>query len=323
MRRREFINLLSAVAVEWSSRVQAQQPIPVVGYLSLGSERGTRPFADAFLSGLAALGYVEGKNIRVIYRFAEGHDDRLSTLTTELVSLGARVIATAGGASIQAAHKAAPSVPIVSLIGPDPVGMGWAKSLAKPGGMITGIFFNTQAPKKLELLKELRPQATRFGYLMNGDNPATPYMRKNNVDGARTIGIELEVIELKELSELAAAFDRLRSLGVEGVAINADPVFISNPAPIAELALAYKLLSVGDDRSFAKAGCLFAHSPDYMSIARRAARFVDEILKGAAPGDLAAELSVDYQLTVNLKTAKVLGVTIPPTVLTRATEVIE
>jgi len=145
--------------------------------------------------------------------------------------------------------------------------MGWAKNLAKPGGMISGIFYNTQAPKKLELLKELRPQATRFGYLMNGSNPATPYLRKNNIDGARTIGIELEVIELKELSELAAAFDRLRSLGVEGVAINADPVFISNPAPIAELALAYKLPSVGDDRSFAKAGCLFTLSPDYVAIA--------------------------------------------------------
>src|SRR5262245_2231379 len=236
MRRREFIGLLSAAAAEWPSRVQAEQALPVVGYLSLGSERGMQPLTDAFVSGLASHGYIEGKNIQVLQRFADGHTDRLSTLTTELVSLGARVIVTAGGASIQAAHKAAPSVPIVSLIGPDPVGMGWAKSLAKPGGMISGIFFNTQAPKKLELLKELTPQATRFGYLMNGNNPATPYLRKNNIDGARTIGIELEVIELKELSELAAAFDRLRSLGVEGVAINADPVFISNPAPIAELA---------------------------------------------------------------------------------------
>src|SRR5262245_52153976 len=237
MRRREFIGLLSAGAVEWSIRVQAQQQtIPVVGYLSLGSERGMQPFVDAFLSGLSSHGYIEGKNIKVLQRFADGHTDRLSTLTTELVSLGARIIVTQGGASIEAAHKAVPSVPIVSTIGPDPVGMGWAKSLAKPGGMITGIFFNTQAPKKLELLKELRPQATRFGYLMNGNNPATPFLRKNNVDGARAIGIELEVVELKELFELAAAFDRLRSRGVEGLAINADPVFISNPAPIAELA---------------------------------------------------------------------------------------
>jgi putative ABC transport system substrate-binding protein len=209
------------------------------------------------------------------------------------------------------------------MIGPDPVGMGWAKSLTKPGGMITGIAFNTQAPKKLELLKDLRPQATRFGVIMNANNPANPFMMKNLVAGARTIGVEVEVIELKELSELAAEFDRLRSLGVEGIDISADPVFNSNPAPFAELALAHKLPSVGDDRSFAMAGGLLSTSPNYEACARRAARFVDDILKGAAPGDLAAELSVDFQLVVNLKTAKALGIAIPPTVLVRATELIE
>ena len=224
---------------------------------------------------------------------------------------------TSGGASIEAAHKAAPSVPIVSLIGPDPVMMGWAKSFAKPGGMITGVFFNTQAPKRFEVLKELRPQATRFGYLMNATNPATPYMRKNSVDGARTIGVELEVIELRELSELAAAFDRLGSLGVDGVVIAADPVFLSNPAPFAELALSHKLPSVGDDPSYAKAGGLISRSANYLAIAPRCTRFVDEILKGAAPGDLAVELTVDYELTVNLKTARELGITIPPEVLVR------
>jgi putative ABC transport system substrate-binding protein len=324
MRRREFIVLLGAAAAEWSSRVQAeQQAIPVVGYLFLGSQQGYQAFSDAFLSGLAAHGYVESKNIRVLFRFADGHTDRLSTLSAELVSLGARVIVTAGAASIEAAHKAAPSVPIVSAIGPDPVGIGWAKSLTKPGGMITGVFFNTQAPKKLELLKELKPQATKFGLIMNANNPATPFIRKNAVAGARTIGVELEVIELKELSELAVAFDHLRSLGVDGVSINADPFFFSNPAPFAELALAHGLPSGGDDSSFAKAGGLLAASPDYAACARRAARFVDDILKGAAPGDLAAELSMDFQVTVNVRTAKKLGITIPPTVLMQANEVIE
>src|SRR5262249_21013239 len=248
MRRREFIGLLSAAAAGWSSRVRAQQlAIPAVGYLFLSSQRGYQPFKDAFLSGLASRGYIEGKNIRVFYRFAEGHHDRLMPLTTELVSLGARVIVTTGTLSIEAAHKAAPSVPIVSLIGPDPVAMGWAKSLAKPGGMITGTFFLTQAPKKTELLKEWVPRATRFGVLMDGNNPATPFLRQSTVDGARTIGLELEVIELMELSELPAAFNRLRSLGVEGVVVGSDPIFFSNPEPSAELALAHKLPSVGDD----------------------------------------------------------------------------
>jgi putative ABC transport system substrate-binding protein len=324
MRRREFISLLSAAAAGWSSRVQAQQQaIPVVGYLGLESERAAQQYSEAYLSGFAALGYVEGKNIRLISRFADGHKDRLAPLTTELVSLGARVIVTTGGAAIEAAHKAAPSVPIVATMGPDPVMMGWARSLAKPGGMITGLFANTQSFKVFELLKEVRPQATKFGLFMNANNPATPYMRKYAVDGSRSIGIELEIIELKDLSELPAAFDRLRSQGVEGVSVTTDPVFNSNPALFAELALKHKLPSSGDDRTFAKAGGLFARSADYVKMASRPARFVDEILKGAAPGDLAAELSTDYQLTINLKTARALGVTIPPAVLARATDVIE
>jgi len=151
----------------------------------------------------------------------------------------------------------------------------------------------------------------------------TPYLRKNAVDGAHTIGIELEVIELKDLSELAAAFDRLRSVGVEGVVIGGDPLFISNPAPIAELALAHKLPSVGDDRGYAKAGGLISRSANYLAIAPRAARFVDQILNGVGPGDLAVELAEDYEIIVNLKTARELGVTIPPAVLVQATEVIE
>jgi len=148
-------------------------------------------------------------------------------------------------------------------------------------------------------------------------------MRKPAVDGSHTIGIELEIIELKDLAEVAAAFDRLRSRGVEGVAITSDPLFNSNPALFAELALRHKFPSVGDDRTFAKAGGLFARSANDLAIASRPARFVDQILKGVAPGDIAAELSDQDQLTINLKTAKELGVNIPSTVLVLATDVIE
>jgi putative tryptophan/tyrosine transport system substrate-binding protein len=324
MRRRDFIRLLGAAVAGWSSRVQAQQQaIPVVGYLGLGSERAARQYDEAYLSGFAALGYIEGKNIRLISRFADGDKDRLAPLTTELVSLGAKVIVTTGGAAIEAAHKAAPSVPIVAAMGPDPVMMGWAKSLAKPGGMITGLFANTQSFKKFELLKEVRPQATKFALFMNANNPATPYMRKYAVDGSHTIGIELEIIELKDLSEVAVAFDRLRALAVGGVAITSDPLFNSNPALFAELALKHKLPSVGDDRTYAKAGGLFARSINFHAMASRPARFVDQILKGVDPGDIAAELSDQDQLTVNLKTAKELGVTIPLPVITLATDLIE
>jgi len=184
MKRREFIALVGGVA--WPIKVGAQHSaIPVIGYLFLGSQRSIQPLIEAFQTGLAGLGYTEGKNIRVLYRFADGQTDRLSALTIELVALGAKMILTAGAASIEAAHKAAPTVPIVSLIGPDPVMMGWAKTYARPGGMITGQFFNAGSAKRLELLKELRPQATSFGLLMSSTNPATTRIKNVAISGAR------------------------------------------------------------------------------------------------------------------------------------------
>ena len=231
----------------------ADDRLALLEYGTYGSV-GTR----SVRSGLADLGYTEGKNIRVLHRYADGNADRLSTLTGELVSLGAITIVTHGGASIQAAHNAAPNVPVVSWVGPEPVMMGWAQSLSRPGGMITGLFFIGVFGKRLELLKEVRPQATTFGYLLNAANP------------------------LKELSGLADAIGRLASLGVGGVVIAPDPVSSSNLEAIAELARAHKLPSVGDDRVFVNAGGLFALSINYPAKAKHSARFVDKILKGTA-----------------------------------------
>src|SRR5215475_5841288 len=233
------------------------------------------------------------------------------------------MILTAGAAPIEAAHKAAPTVPIVSLIGPDPVMMGWAKTYARPGGMITGQFFNAGSDKRLELLKELRPQATSFGLLMSSTNPATTRIKNVAISGAREIGVRLEIIELKDASEIAGAFDHLSSLGVGGVVINPDPVFFSNAAAIADLARAHKLPSVGEDRGFVVAGGLFAYSVNYLAMAPRTARFVDRILGGTTPGDLAVDLSTEFKVIVSLKTAKALGIIIPPALLARADEVIE
>src|SRR5262249_48897767 len=157
---------------------------------------------------------------------------------------------------IQAAHNAAPNVPIVSWAGPDPVMMGWARSLAKPGGMITGLFFISVVGKRLELLKEVRPQATTFGYLLNAANPGNPQFRRGANDAARALGIKLEIVEVKELSELRDAIGRMASLGVGGLVPTPDPVFSSNPAAIAKVAREHRLPSVGDDRSFVDAGGL-------------------------------------------------------------------
>jgi putative ABC transport system substrate-binding protein len=325
MKRREFISLIGGAAAAWSSRAEAQRPaMPTIGFLSLSKEGDLQPIIEAFWSGLTALGYTEGKNIRVLYRFADWNADRLSALTGELVSLGATIIVTHNTTAIRAAHDAAPNVPIVSWAGPDPVALGLARTLARPGGMITGVFL-TGSNKPFELLKAVRPQATTLGFLMNATNPGNPAFRKGADYAARTLGINLEIIEVKDESELASAIHRRGSLGIAGLAIIPDP-FLGDDhiaATIARLALTHKLPSVGDGRGFVDAGGLFAFDDNYLAMAKRSAWYVDQILKGTAPGDLAADLSMERKLFVNLKTAKELGITIPPSVLARADEVIE
>jgi putative tryptophan/tyrosine transport system substrate-binding protein len=324
MRRREFITLVGGAAAVWSGRAQAQQlAMPTIGWLYLGSEPSVRDEMEAFRSGLAALGYTEGRNIRVLYRYADGNADRLSALTVELVALGAAIIVTTGTTTIRAAHDAAPNVPIVSWSAWDPVAMGWAQTMAKPGGMITGVFQTGSDGKWFQLLKEVLPQATAFGYLMNATNSGNPVWRRGADYVARTLGINIEIIEVKDQSELPDAIDRMRSLGVAGLVIFNDIVLDSNAATIAKLALTHKLPSVGAGRWFVDAGGLFAYDEGYDAMARRSAWYVDQILKGTAPGDLAAEQTAVYRLFVNLSTAKELGITIPPSVFARADEVVD
>jgi putative ABC transport system substrate-binding protein len=322
MERREFIAVVGGAAAVWLSRAHAQQPaMRTIGYLGLGS--GSRASIQAFRSGLAALGYTEGKNLQVLYRFANGNVDRLSELTLELVSLGAMIIVTSSTTAIRAAHEAAPNVPIVSWTAADPVIMGWAQTLAKPGGMITGVFQVGSNAKRFELLKEVRPQATTFGYLMTATNPGNPQFRMEAGDAAQTLGTKLEIIEVKDQSEIADAIDRIASLGVEGLVITPDPVLGLNSTTIAERARIHRLPSVGQSLPFVAVGGLFAFSEDFLAMARRSAWYVDQILKGIPPGNLPAELAAKFRLFVNLKTAKELGITIPPSVLARADEVIE
>jgi putative ABC transport system substrate-binding protein len=324
MRRREFVALVGAAA-SWPLTVRAQRPaMPVIGFLHLGSERSVQPYIEAFGAGLAMLGYREGENIRVLYRFADGNAERLSPLTVELVSLGAKILVTAGTTSIRAAHDAVPNVSIVSWASGDPVMMGWAQTLARPGGMITGLFLiASTVVKPVELLKEVRPKATTFGYLFHAANPGNPHFRRAVNDTAGALRIKVEIIELKEPSELADAFNRMGSLGVEGLAVIPDPVLGSHFPVITQLARLHKLPSVGDGRDFVNAGGLFALSTNLTAMAKRSAWYVDRILKGIPPGDLPAEQATEFKLSVNLKTAKELGIAIPATILARADEVIE
>jgi putative ABC transport system substrate-binding protein len=322
MRRRKFIALLGGTAAAWSLPTKAQQAaMPTIGWLSLAGLN--RNSTEAFRSGLADLGYAEDKNIRVLYRFADGNAARLPTLTSELVSLGATIIVTYGTTAIRAAHDTAPNVPIVSWLSGDPVAMGWAQTLAKPGGMITGVFQQSLNAKRIELLKEVRPQGTTFGYLMNAANPGNPVWRKEADDAARTLGVKLEIVEVKQQSEIADAINRMASHGVAGLLYIPDPVLGANSAMIAELTLRHKLPSVGDGPYFVEAGGLFAFSENYLALARRSAWYVDQIIKGVPPGDLAAEQGKEVKLVVNMKTAKEIGLTVPTSILARADELVE
>src|SRR5262245_3178661 len=324
MKRRAFITLIAGAAAVWSSRARSQQhAVPTIGWLHLGTELSVGRVLGGFRSGLADLGYTEGKNIRVLQRYADGNVDRLSALTGELVSLGATIIVTNHTTAIRAAHDAAPNIPIVSWAAGDPIMMGWAQTLARPSGMITGLFIHdSNLVKPFELLKELRPQANTFGCLMNPSNPGNPRWKRVVDDAAGALGTKVEIIEAKGPSEFADAFSRMKSVGVEGVTYIGDPVFASNLAAIAELARLHKFPSVGD-LGFVWAGGLIAIGPNYIGMAKRSASFVDQILKGTAPGDLPVELPTDFKLFVNLKTAKELGITIPATILARADEVFE
>jgi len=328
MNRRKFIVFAGGAAAAWplatSAQGSDQKQVPVVAFLALGSEGALRPYTEAFRSGLATLGYMEGKNIRVLYRFADGNVERFTEMTAEVVSLGASIIVTSSTTAIRAAHRAAPNIAIVSWASGDPILMGWAQTLARPGGMITGLFLVASSVEKpLELLKEMRPLATTFGYLFNATNPGNAEFRRIVEEAAARLGIKVDVIEVKESPELAEAFRRMQSYGAQGVAVMADPLFGSNLPMISRLAREHRIPTVADGRDFAEQGGLLAQTVNYLGLARRSAWYVDQILKGTPAGDLPADQTTEYKLIVNLKTAKELGLTIPPSILTRADEVID
>src|SRR5262245_15714104 len=253
MRRREFVARLCGTAAAWplfaiAQPIHRKEP-PTVGFLHLGPERAIRPVIDAFRSGLATLGYVEGESVRIVYGVADGRAELLPDIVKGLVRSGAKVIVTSSSAAVRAAHAAAPTVPIVSWAAADPAAMGWAQSMARPGGMITGLFLVTSALEKpLELLKQVRPSATAFAYLFNAADPGNSHFRKTVEVGAAQLGIKVHVLEVKEPSELADTFRRIASLEAEGVAIIPDPVLGPKQAEIADLARQHRFPTVGKDR---------------------------------------------------------------------------
>ena len=282
---------------------------------------------EVFRQGLRELGYVEGQNLVIEHRYAEGSEERLRDLAAELVRLKVDVIVAGGAAAISAAQHATRTIPIVMSGGDDPVRQGFVASLTHPGGNITGLsFLGAELPgKRLEILKETVPQSTRIAVLANPAFPAYESAMHNLTVAARALGLHLHVVEVRHADELDTAFAALTRAGADAVIVIPDAVLLHSGRGqvVADLAAKSRLPVMYGWREWVVAGCLMSYGPSRPAMVRRVAVFVDKILKGAKPGELPVEQSMKFELAINLKTAKALGLTIPPRVLFQADEVIE
>jgi putative tryptophan/tyrosine transport system substrate-binding protein len=326
MRRRKVLLGLGAT-VAWPRAARAQQGGRVrrIGCLVSGSPESHGQFVAAFRQRLEELGYREGRDITLELRWAEGRVERLPGLAAELASLKPEVVVTAIAAAAVAAKQAMPTVPVVSATLADPVGLGLVASYARPGGTVTGILFSldTLLGKQLELAREMKPGTSRIGMLVNMRNPSNVAQRRDAEATAPALGIELAALDVRGPEDLEAALGTLTRAGSEFLLVPGDSIFVTERGRLAALATAAGLPMMAGLRDFAEAGGLVSYGIDLRENWRRAAYFGDRILKGADPADLPVELPAKYELVLNLKTAKALGLAILPTLLARADEVIE
>jgi len=327
VQRRRFLFASSALLVApFTVNAQTRQKTYRIGYIQTATPEEQKLLTEAFDEGLRELGYVEGQNIVVERRFAWGKQELLPELAIELVRLDVDVIVTGGNPVIAAVKRATSTIPIVMGASRDPVGAGFIASLARPGGNITGLANDTGLEivgKYLELLKEIVPRASHIALLLNPLSPGAANYRKAVENAAKTLGVTVHVVEAREREEFEGAFAKMAGEHVDGVAVQADPIFFTARKQIVELATKNRLPAVYHASEVVEIGGLLSYggSLDYQF--RRAAVYVDKILKGAKPADLAVEQSAKIELVVNLKTAKALGITIPQNVLLRADRVIE
>jgi putative ABC transport system substrate-binding protein len=324
--RRTFI----AVAAAWLSAplaAEAQQvgKVPRIGLLSSFSPSASAVWHQAFQEGLRDLGWMEGKNIGIEYRYAEGETERLPDLAADLVRLKVDIIVAAFANDALAAKKATRTIPIVMASTGDPVATGLVGSLARPGGNITGL--STMSPdlagKRLQLLKEIVPKLSRLAVLWNPQAPSSALNWKELQLPARELGIQLHSLEVRSPDDFDKAFEAATTAGAGALTIMPDPLFGRNLRRIVDFAAKRRLPSIFHIREFVASGGLVAYGPDRSDLFRRAATYVDKILKGAKPADLPVEQASKFELVINLKTAKALGLTIPQSLLLRADQVIE
>jgi ABC-type uncharacterized transport system substrate-binding protein len=325
MKRREFITLLGAAA--WPFAARAQQPtMPVIGLLHPGSPEANARFIAGFRKGLAETGHVEGRNVSIEYRWGHGEITRLPELTADLVWRAASVIVTPGGVAAALAAKAATAtIPIVFVIGVDPVQAGLVASLNRPGGNITGITSMNSglAAKQLGLLHQLLQQDARFAVLVNSSNPQIRLALADVQAAAAAMGHPLDIVTATTNREITLAFKEAVQKRADAILISPDPLFSSRPVQLATLAARHAMPAIYALREFAESGGLISYGSNFTDLFRQAGIYTGRILKGDKPADLPVMQSIKFEFVINLKTANALGLDVPPGLSARADEVIE
>jgi putative ABC transport system substrate-binding protein len=322
VRRRDVITLITGAAAGWPLGASAQQPeLPVVGYLGATSG-GPGP---AFRRGLSEAGFVEGRNVAIEYRWAPGEYDQLPALAADLVARRVTVIFSSSITSTLAAKAATSTIPIVFDVGVDPVAFGLVTSLSHPGGNLTGVAFllGELWPKRLQLLHELVPKAGTIGVLVNPANSNSGANTRNLEPAAKALGLQLEVLPASAELDIEAAFATIQRRRVDALLVGDDPFFNSRSSQLPAMAAAHRVPTIYFAGEFAASGGLISYGPSFTAMARVAGEYTGRILKGTKPADLPVEQPTRFELVVNLKTAAALGLTVPPSILARADEVIE
>ena len=326
MRRRDFIILLSG-AVTWPFTARAQQPaMPVVGYLSATSRDGGEERAAAFRRGLQESGYVEGQNVAIEYRWADEQVDRLPAMAADLVKRHVTLIATGTTPAVLAAQAATTAIPIVFEVGSDPVRLGLVTNLNRPGGNVTGVtsLIVEVAPKRLELLHELLPTVKVMALLINPDDRALAQAEaRETLSAARNRGIELHVLNVRREGDFDAVFADIKRLRVGGLVIGPGSVFVGSVDKLAALTVRHAVPAIWQFRSFPAAGGLMSYGSDILDSYRLAGVYTGRVLKGENPAELPVVQATKFELVINLKTAKALGITVPNTLIGRADDLIE
>jgi putative tryptophan/tyrosine transport system substrate-binding protein len=326
MKRRAFIALLGGAAVSspFAARAQQARKLPTIGFLGAASPSIARPWVTAFETRLRELGWIEGRTVAIEYRWAEAQTERYAEIAAEFVALKVDVIVTWASAPVLAAKQATVAIPIVFAAQMDPVGAGVVASLARPGGNVTGLSLQQTdtAGKRLELLREVVPDFSRLAIMANAGAPGAVLEMREIQAIARVLGIEAFTVEIRQAEDISPAVQALKS-HADALYIATDPLAFTNRIRINALAQDARLPTIYGSREYVDAGGLMSYGPNYTQMFRRAGDYVDKILRGAKPADIPVEQPTKFDLIINLRTANALGLTVPPTLLAQADEVIE